>query len=164
MPQYNSSYSGLQVDKSVRKGVNRRIAAIAKIGDLSDDLVISAGNVDVFLPFPIVLNALKLTEFIAVTNGVQYTGSETAEFTFNGVATVGCNANNTIIHFKLAINGVVKDETESAVKIATLTDLSTINAASFITLNTNDIVKVYAKADKACTIQAYHTQLTLAEV
>lgn len=155
-------YSDVQQELAVRKSLFRRIAGLGRSGDTADTLVIPV--IETFYKLPASLPDAVLVGFEAMTSGIRYTGGQQATFLFNGVSTVGVNVNNTIVHFKLAINDRVIDRTESSVKLDSVTMLSTINATAYVTLNPGDEISVYAKADKTCTISSYHMQLTFMEV
>lgn len=162
MERFNGKYNQAQYDVATRKSLKRRIACAAKLGDNPDTVAIAAA--DVYQLMPVDLAGLAGEGFQFVDNGVRYFEEEPIGCIFNGTATVGVSTPVVIVHFKLAINGVPLDETESAVKLANSTDLATINASSFINVEQYDTIQVYVKADKTCTVSSYHMQLQIMEV
>lgn len=158
------SYSTAQVDEAVRKGVNRCVAIVANDTENPDTVSFSAGEVGTYKLVPLSLATVIMNQFVVATNGVQYKGSTTRNFMFNGTAVVGSSAVNTTIRFRLALNGTTLPRTASAVKLDTTTSLATIDASSGASLSTDNVLQVYALVDKACTISVYHTQLQVVEV
>lgn len=158
------SYTTAEVNEAVRKSIDRCVAIVANETDTADQVTFSAGEVDVYKLVPLTLVTVMLNQFVIATNGAQYKGSATRNFMFNGTSVVGSSSVNTTVHFRLAINGITQPRTESAVKLDTTTSLSTIDASSGAQLSTDDVMQVYAKVDKACTISAYHTQLQIVEI
>lgn len=159
----NLSYTTAQVDGALRKVIAPNKISLGVNSESPSTIVIASGNVDTFVPFPVALVAEHTTGFTLVGTTLTYTGAN-AIFKFDASTTVGVSAVNTTIHFILAINGTTKVNTTSANKIESTTDLDVFVANQLVQLNTNDVVAVYIKADKACTISAYHTQITFAEL
>jgi hypothetical protein len=159
-------YSTAQVNESVRKGVARCVAVATNETDNADVVVFSSGEATAgtYKLVPLNLATVLLNQFVTSTNGVQYKGSATRWFLFNGTAVVGSSAVNTTVHFRMALNGVTLPKTTSAVKLDTTTSLMTVDASSAVQLTTDSLIQVYAQVDKACTISVYHTQLQLVEV
>lgn len=143
---------------------NRRYASTQKSVDTADVVTIGAGEIGTFKVLPLVFDNLLLNGFTGITNGIKYTGLTTKLFEFHGVSSVGASVTNTVVHFRLAINGVTVAASESSVKLESISALNTIAGVILIQLNPDDEIKVYVEADKACTVSAYHTALTLVEV
>ena len=143
---------------------NRRYASTQKNVDTANTVVIGAGEIGTFKVLPLTFDNLLLNGFTGITNGIKYTGAATRIFEFHGVSTVGASVTNTIVHFRLAINGVTVAASESSTKLESITALNTIAGVILVELNPDDEIKVYVETDKACTVSAYHTALTLVEV
>lgn len=161
---YELDYTGVQIDAAIRKSIDRAYASVSKNVDVADEMIVSTPNIDVLLPLPLIFTTTQFNKFEASGQGVKYTGITPIKMAFNGVCTLGASANNTTIHLQLAKNGVTIPNTESAVKLSTSTDLNNANAALIIDAALNDVFTVYARADKACTVSAYHPQLTFVEL
>lgn len=146
------------------KVTNRRYASTQKNVDVADQATFSAGEINTFKLLPLTFDNLLLKGFTGITNGIKYTDSQPRTFEFHGVSTVGSTVVNTVVHFRLAINGVTVAASESSTKLESTTALNSIAGVILIELEQDDEIKVYVEADKACTVSAYHTALTLVEV
>lgn len=164
MSIFKLNYTGSQINTAIRKVIDRKCVIASTTIETPVTKVIAGGDVNNYVMLPIVVDLLKNNGFEAVTNGIKYIGNETLDFSFNGVCTVGCDVANTVVHFRIAVNDITKVSTTSAIKLASSTDLNSVNAATHISIQQNDVVKIYVKADKACTISAYHPQLSFVEI
>ena len=148
------------------KIVGKRYVSLQKNSDIADNTTISAGEAtaSTYKLLPMTFDNVILNGFTSITNGVKYTGSATKLFQFNGVSSLQSSAVNTIVDFRLTVNGVTVPATTSSVKLESTTAINTVVGCILLDLDQNDEVKVYVSADKACTISAFHTSLTLVEV
>lgn len=152
-----------QINDILRKCSTPYMLAVSKASDVADTLTISVGQANTFVALPLTVDVAVNTGFTIVGSTITYTGP-TALFMFDGTITLGSNANNTKINLRLAKNGVPISDTDSEGVIDTTASRENFNACTVVTLNTNDVVAVTAKADRACTISAYHPQLRLKEL
>lgn len=158
------NYSTTEVNESVRKSIDRAYFIATNPTDNADTLTFIAGEVEVFKLLPASLVTKLANEFVVNTYGSQFKGTGSKPFMFNATAVVGSSVVNTVVHFRLAFNGVSQADTESATKLDSTSSLATIDAASGVMLSTDDVVQIYVKVDKACTISVYHTQIQVVEL
>lgn len=152
-----------QINEVLRKATTPYMLAISKIADTSDNTVISSGQVNTFVQLPLNVDITINNGFTVVGNTITYTGAN-ATFMFDGVLTLGSSAINTKVNLRLAKNGVNIPDTDSEGMVDTTSSKSNLNACTIVTLNTNDVVSIMVKTDKACTISAYHPQIRLKEL
>jgi len=146
------------------KVVGSRYASTQKNTDTPDTVTISAGEVNTYKLLPLTFDYYLVEGFTAITNGLRYDNAATRKFIFHGVSTVSSSVASTEIHFVLDINGTKVLPTQSVTETKDANTKSSIAGVIIVELDSLDQLKVFVKADKACTVSAYHTALTLHEV
>lgn len=157
------NYTTAQINNLLRKQNAPYMLSVGKIADTADTVVISAGQINTFVPIQLNLNTLQNNGFTVSASGITYTGVA-SKFTFDGVCTIGSSVTNTTVNLRLAKNGSIIAETDSAGRVDAVTSFTNLNANAVIDLNPNDVLTIHVKSDKACTISAYHPQLRLIEL
>lgn len=146
------------------KVVGARYASTQKNVDTPDTVVISSGEIDTYKLLPLTFDYYLVNGFTAITNGLRYDNATTRKFIFHGVSTVASTVASTEVHFVLTKNGTPVLSTQSVTETKDANTKSSIAGVIIVELEESDELKVYVKADKACTVSAYHTALTLHEV
>ena len=144
--------------------IGRRYASTQKNLETPDTVTVSAGEINTYKLLPLTFDQTLLNGFTSITNGIKYTNAETRIFEFHGISSVQATVLNTTVHFRIAVNGVTVASTTSATKLTSTDAINTLAGVILIELDQDDELKVYMMADKACTVSAFHTSLTLVEV
>jgi hypothetical protein len=146
------------------KVVGTRYASTQKNTNAADTVTISAGEINTYKLLPLTFDYYLVKDFTAITNGLRYDNPTTRKFVFHGVSTVSSSAPSTEIHFALGINGTILNASQSVTETKDANAKSSIAGVIIVELDNVDNIKVYVKANKACTVSAFHTALTLCEV